>query len=436
MAAVPNLDADCSVCTEKYNKTIRKQITCSYCSYSACFSCTKTYLLGTVHEAHCMNCRKEWNLDMLNKQFTKSFLTDEYRKMRETVLFEEEKTYLPQLQTEAERLLGIERLTKQLQDIEHQKLLNDQKEDQLVSTQRLVNRQLQTEANSIYNKRSELYNTTHRVSKERKEFIMKCPMEDCRGFLSNRYKCGLCDSTICKECHKRKEEEEHVCNPDDVATITELNNTTKPCPKCHCRIYKTDGCDQMFCIQCHTAFSWRTGEIESGIIHNPHYFEALRAGNIIDIRHRALQGGCGPMPAFYIVRTFMRSSPPNIQSQLTQLYQNLTHHRQVTMPALAHRENRDKDRIQYLMGHLDEKKFKQRVYVYQQTTLRKREEQQIMDSYVTIGEELFRALDGENAQQILPQLLTLRQVTYDAICHIDKKYVHKGSVNPVHIINA
>jgi hypothetical protein len=32
-------------------------------------------------------------------------------------------------------------------------------------------------------------------------------------------------------------------------------------------------CDQMFCVSCHTAFSWEKGTIEKGVIHNPHFYQ-------------------------------------------------------------------------------------------------------------------------------------------------------------------
>ena len=418
---------DCSVCTNPFSKSTRKAITCEFCPYIACMTCVKTYLLQTVHQPHCMNCRKEWTLDMLNARLPASFMKDEYRKMRETVFFEEEKTHLPALQVEAERLKTIERLNIDMMKIERKKQENNEKEDQLVSTQRAIHRELTKQTDELYAKQVDLRN--NRRPREKREFIMKCPLNECRGFLSTAYKCGLCETMICKDCHKSKDET-HECNPDDAATITELMRSTKPCPKCHCRIYKTDGCDQMFCIQCHTAFSWRTGEIESGVIHNPHYFEALRAGNIRDPRHRQDHGPCGPMPTFYTIRQIMRKEPIKIQEMLTHIYQEISHHRAVTLVRLTQRENRDTDRIKYLMGQLEEKKFKQHIYVYHQTTLRKQEEHQILDSYVTIGEELFRSLTIENAKEILDQLRRLQVVTYDAFVHIDKKYIHKGGVNP------
>ena len=35
---------------------------------------------------------------------------------------------------------------------------------------------------------------------QKKVFIRKCGVEDCRGFLSEQWKCGLCDTTTCKKC--------------------------------------------------------------------------------------------------------------------------------------------------------------------------------------------------------------------------------------------
>ena len=34
----------------------------------------------------------------------------------------------------------------------------------------------------------------------------------------------------------------------------------------------------MWCTQCHTAFSWKSGQIQTRV-HNPHYYEWLRENN-------------------------------------------------------------------------------------------------------------------------------------------------------------
>jgi hypothetical protein len=111
---------------------------------------------------------------------------------------------------------------------------------------------------------------------ERRQFIRRCGDSECRGFLSTAWKCGLCDTYTCNQCLVIKSaKEEHVCQPENVETAKLLASDSKPCPKCATLIYKIEGCDQMWCTQCHTAFSWLRGTIESQI-HNPHYYEWMR----------------------------------------------------------------------------------------------------------------------------------------------------------------
>ena len=69
-----------------------------------------------------------------------------------------------------------------------------------------------------------------------------------------------------------------LADPDTKATAELLSKDTKPCPKCSIPIHKLEGCDQMWCTQCHTGFSWKRGTIENRI-HNPHYYEWQRQNN-------------------------------------------------------------------------------------------------------------------------------------------------------------
>jgi len=108
-----------------------------------------------------------------------------------------------------------------------------------------------------------------------KGLTLSCPAPNCRGFISGTT-CSLCGCEICDKCHEIvKPNNEHHCDPSTLLTIRAIFKEAKPCPKCAALISKIEGCDQMFCTQCHTTYSWLTGELLKGQVHNPHYFEWL-----------------------------------------------------------------------------------------------------------------------------------------------------------------
>ena len=232
-----------------------------YCEFEACRTCCQTYIT-TNRIAKCMNneCEKQWTRKFLVASFTKKFINHTWKQTLETIGLEKEKALLPATQSVVEQQLERERISEQINEID-----------------RLIR--------ELYQQRANLNTAYHQGGNarttEKKHFVRACPDEHCRGFLSTQWKCGLCDQWTCTECHVVKgpnKDSEHTCNPNDLETAKLLDKDTKPCPKCATGIYKIEGCDQMWCTQCHTAFSWRTGRIETHI-HNPHYYEWQRRNN-------------------------------------------------------------------------------------------------------------------------------------------------------------
>jgi len=159
-------------------------------------------------------------------------------------------------------------------------------------------------------------------------------------------------------------QENHECNADDVATAKLLKSDTKPCPKCSTGIYKIDGCDQMWCTQCHTAFSWKTGELQTNI-HNPHYFEWQRRNgqnmrNPDDII-------CGHEMNHHLVNSIREKLPSTVRESLRRKVDeqivNIIHIRLVDMPnyRVDPVMNNEKLRIGYLRKEIDEEDFKKKV---------------------------------------------------------------------------
>jgi hypothetical protein len=84
--------------------------------------------------------------------------------------------------------------------------------------------------------------------KDKKKFTKGCPKEDCRGFLSTQWKCGLCKTNVCSKCLIIKELDgagkiiEHECCQDDVKSAELIKKETRSCPSCATSIYKIEGC--------------------------------------------------------------------------------------------------------------------------------------------------------------------------------------------------
>jgi hypothetical protein len=200
----------------------------------------------------------------MNSVFTAAFIKGKLKKRREELLYDIERALLPATQPIVERMVRMEGINQEIYEIKRK-----------IQDLNMHKHVLQSQLYSLNN---------GTVPAERAEFVRACPDGNCRGFLSTQWKCGLCQQWACPDCHEIKGDSrdvEHTCNPDMVASARLLASDTKPCPNCRTGIFKIDGCDQMWCTQCHTAFNWRTGRIEQ-VVHNPHYFEWLRRnGNVV-----------------------------------------------------------------------------------------------------------------------------------------------------------
>ena len=265
-----NFTNTCSVCNEKYNKTTHKKIVC-YCTLELCATCIKTYILSKQELPHCFNCNIEWNREFLIKNINASWVNTTYAVHHKSYLFKLEESQF------TDTIVYIEDKNRKKQEIA---ILNIEIEQYQKIIKPLI-KQVKQYQSKIDEAHRKIHNiSVGKKSLERKEFICKCPNGDCIGYLSSAHKCDLCNNWFCPECKELKGEERdavHTCNPDTVETVKLLQKECKKCPNCTSVIYKIDGCDMMWCISCHTAFSWRTLQILNGEnIHNPHYFEWLR----------------------------------------------------------------------------------------------------------------------------------------------------------------
>jgi hypothetical protein len=291
---------NCDVCCEKLNKINHKKVKCPFCDLTSCRSCSQRYILESFQDPHCMGCKTAWNREFVDSFCTKYFRTTELKRHRENVLFERECALMPDTQPEVERIIQMRRIRRVIRE-QKQKLLELHRRYQTLQLGEPIPdeiRILYREMEITYRHLEQIRNSGTIIDNEPRRFVRQCPIEECKGFLNEEWYCGLCERHYCKSCNELLDEN-HVCDKDVVETMKLLNKDSKSCPKCGTVIHKTSGCAQMWCINCHTAFNWRTGQIENGRIHNPHFIE-FRRKTMMSREHGDIP--CGGAPTFRELR--------------------------------------------------------------------------------------------------------------------------------------
>jgi hypothetical protein len=330
---------DCSICCEKFNKTIRKPLECPKCNHAFCVKCVKRYITSSEADPICMECKGEWTFEFLTESLSKVFMDNDYKQAREKILLDKEIALLPETIPLVELYKQTDEMRKQQDILVYQRLK---------LSERIADLELEIDTNENILRGHE--KLPQRVIK----IECPCPTPQCRGFINREsYNCAVCSVYICDMCRDiKKPDEPHICKRESIQTTNLLREDTKACPKCATLIFKIDGCDQMWCTECKTAFSWNTGEIAKGRIHNPHYYEWQRT-------HGTLQpedNQCGGLKNFYLYGWKIVSEDFN-----RSIHRKILELEEETIPQINIEWDNTQLRLDYLLNNITIKEFASRL---------------------------------------------------------------------------
>lgn len=450
----------CGVCIEPFNKSTRKRVDC-WCEYECCKECAKQYVVSCTEEAHCMNCKKQWNRQALTLHFGVGWVNSAYKKHLEKILVERELVRMPEtmviLQEHRER--RIRNAKRQELYKERQVLWNvrakinviiknklfgtlENSEQKIESIDFTTKDSWVVKAKDFSKKQFQVYKNTIIVQlellaikqqefdenpahldvtnpiKKPKEFIRHCPNNECRGFLSTALKCELCGVFACGQCREIKgysseEINAHECDPNTVQTIQLMKKDTKACPKCGKNIFRISGCSQMYCPPgsggCGAAFNWNTLEIERGVIHNPHYFDWIRQNGGQQPQHPQ-PDNCGRNRQHW-GHLYFRELVRSLGDLLYRLPRPRT-------------ENEDL-RLSYLENEITKQELEIKVQKRYKANSKNTEIRNILETLNQVVTDMFLTKTKKQMNEILPEVITLVEYLNGALVTICKSYNSK-----------
>lgn len=413
------MEDTCNICCDPYTLVLRKPIECPGCVFKACSSCVKKYILDSINDPHCMNpeCSINWSQGFMVENFTISWLNGPYKNYRGNKVLDREKSLLPDTQilidgnkSRLKNQKKIVELQDKIKEIGNCKKLINKRIENLkdIKKKSLDEKKEYKELNAdkkkliqeIKDKKIEIsvimIESGHIKNNSIKtKFIKSCPTDNCSGFLNEDFHCSLCECDVCKKCDVIIENS-HECLPGNIETFKLMKKECKPCPKCGSIIYKISGCDHMFCTQCNTSYSWKTGEMIKNNT-NPHYYEWMRNNGDIhrtdELENNQCRGISLNMLTDHLHKNGNKYFNGNtlLYNNLLEFHRILNHIRFITINnrLYAHKENVDL-RIKYLEKNINEKLFISNIMRRENINNRNAEIKLILQTFIDVVDDIFR----------------------------------------------
>ena len=400
----------CACCIVKTSKPF----VCPFCNFISCKPCTKKFLLSTINDPACMNCRRTFDREILCKQISINFVDKDLKKHRENVLFDRQISMLPMSQPY---------VVQELKRRENQKLL-----ETLYTNRSNLRSQIRDLDNTIFDLQSQIIPV---IETERRKFTHHCAQEGCRGFLSSAWKCEICAKYTCPECNAPRgfsKDDNHVCDEEAKKSMKLIRNDCKKCPNCGEFIQKVSGCNQMWCTLCNTAFCWRTGlRLNSDVhFHNPHFYEfQQQQGNTSRVLGDI---PCGGMPSIRELGSYLRNNKINVQilDYLMSVHR-ITNHI-IDQEIGRYRMNDEDDnmdlRVRYMLKELTDNDFKMKLQQREKRTQKLREIYLVLSMFTDTVSDLFRQIvnDENKIDFFVSQINFLIKYTNKSMHVISEKY--------------
>jgi hypothetical protein len=369
-----------------------------------------------------MSCKVQFSYDFLIENLPPTFWNHEYKNFRKNLLLAREESLLPETQNCIVRIRRKEAFYQHVRQVRaeidkmfqhYNRLMARMTQmNELVHQERMGqievpddhpfflyfhedNTLMKDENGRLLCMAEDPEGDTSRVRNPRpthSNWVHACPREECRGYLrGGQTICPICTTQVCKDCLKVREGEDHRCNKEDMETVDMLRQNTKPCPNCSMPIYKISGCDQMWCTQCRTPFSWRTGQKIHQRIHNPHYYEWMQRHQGEDMPRELMDIPCGGLPSVRSLKKF----PSIYQVWVYRLHQNVLHFEQVVMPRYQNTQFPERCkalRISYLTNSISRDNLRDELYREEKYAQKYQQYLQIIQTFVAVSSEWLRRM--------------------------------------------